>query len=75
MRGYDDFDEYVFQQLENGHLTSAQATVLWEYTDGYQAVLTSTLATASTYGIHCLKKTHSVIQQGEYDTGAICFST
>ena len=39
--GEADFDEYVFDRLENGELTSAQATVLWEYTDGYKFILNS----------------------------------
>jgi len=77
LTGTPDFDEFVFNQIEKGHLTPGQTSYLWEYTDGYKFTITSTVGDVNSsngkYSAHCLKKTRSAILDGSYNSGAICF--
>lgn len=75
LQGESDFDQYVFNKLETGQLTSTQADYLWQYTDGYKIVLESRAILASASSIHCLKKSYSIITKAAYDTGSVCFET
>jgi len=62
MVGEDDFGGYVFERLNSGRLTSTQASYLWEYSDGYKMVITSSIANIATTvwsSVHCFKKTRS----------------
>jgi hypothetical protein len=76
MAGTPDWDTYIFDMVDAGTFTNAQAQWLWDYSDGWTAKLDATSTSATPAASHyCLKKSAGYdADNGLASMGLFCFS-
>ena len=76
LTGTLDFNKMVFDNMNNGIWTEAQAEMVWNYTDGYKFTITSTHSGTNDTSKHCITKTKAALASGQDASGAvICFDS